>query len=275
MNPNSWLFRVASDPKWGGGHVSRCRVLASEFARNGIGTGFWLDSNDGGWTKILHAAGFDTVPDTAAAGGTNWRGMLVDGYELMDAATLNDMRSVARPVVCIVDHIPPQIDVDLTINPGADPVESGAGHLSGFECALVDPAFADVLPSDGAEVARLLVALGRTDICGASPKVVRALTKATFPSSPPAVTVVLGSNSPLLDDVRGALADYPGSGALCVDEADMVTQFAEADAVVVAGGVSLLECLAAGRPNCVVQTADNQSGNVRQAVSQGGSIDGG
>jgi spore coat polysaccharide biosynthesis predicted glycosyltransferase SpsG len=201
--------------------------------------------------------------------------MLVDGYELMDAATLNDMRSVARPVVCIVDHIPPQIDVDLTINPGADPVESGAGHLSGFECALVDPAFADVLPSDGAEVARLLVALGRTDICGASPKVVRALTKATFPSSPPAVTVVLGSNSPLLDDVRGALADYPGSGALCVDEADMVTQFAEADAVVVAGGVSLLECLAAGRPNCVVQTADNQSGNVRQAVSQGGSIDGG
>jgi spore coat polysaccharide biosynthesis predicted glycosyltransferase SpsG len=87
--------------------------------------------------------------------------------------------------------------------------------------------------------------------------------------------VVLGSTSQILDDVRHALASYTGQSELLVDVPDMAVLYKQVDAVIVSGGVSLLECLAAGRPSCVVQTADNQAGNVRQALSSGGTIDGG
>lgn len=276
MDGCRWLFRVASDPRWGGGHVSRCRVLARELVRQGSGASFWLDQNDGGWSGTLRAEGFGIVSDATAPNWPKWSGVLVDGYDLLDVAALNNMQAIARPLVCFVDHLPPKVDVDLTINAGAEPTsERAAGSLTGFRFSLVEPAFAEIPHACERAVTRLLVVMGRADICGASAKAVQALSKVAFPGPPPALSVVLGSSSPFLDDVRSVLAGYPGQSELKVDVKDMVQLYAESDAVVVAGGVSLLECLAAGRPNCVVRTADNQLGNVRQALALGGSIDGG
>jgi UDP-2,4-diacetamido-2,4,6-trideoxy-beta-L-altropyranose hydrolase len=269
----AWLFRVASDPKWGGGHVSRCRVLARALRRRGVDVAFWLDPKDGGWTESLVVEGFQVV-DGKLAHSVDWEGLVIDGYDLLGRESIEQLGRIARPTVCLVDHLLPGGGVDLMLNAGATQTESGS-LLSGMQYALVDAAFSRIPDVSHGPISRLLVTMGRTDMVGATARVVRGLAQVPFFDPAPVVTVVIGCHSPDRNEVAKMLEKYPGPFELFLDVPDMIGLFAQSDAVVVSGGVSLLECLAAGRPNVVVQTAPNQAGNVGQALEAGASLWGG
>lgn len=273
ITDGAWLFRVASDPKWGGGHVSRCRVLARALRRRGVGAAFWLDVNDGGWAESLVAEGFQVV-DGRLVRSLDWEGLVIDGYDLLGRASIEQLARIARPTVCLVDHLAPGGDVDLMVTAGATQKASGK-ILKGMQYALVDAAFSRIPDVSHGPIARLLVTMGRADMVGATARVVRGLAQVRFFGPPPSVAVVVGRHSPDRDEVAKTLERYPGPFELFLDVPDMTKLFTQSDAVVVSGGVSLLECLAAGRPNVVVQTAPNQAGNVGQALESGASLWGG
>ncbi len=237
---------------------------------------FWFDENDGGWAATMASEGFAIVDGRAPASGGDWGGGVVDGYELLDRDTLGMMRRLVRSLVCVVDDVAPASEVDLIVNAGAE-MAAGAddGVLAGLKYALVDPSFARIPDVVQETVSQVLVAMGRTDAAGATLRVVQALSKARFQGPVPTLTVILGSTSPFLRDVERALQRFPGSSQLLVDVAGMADLYAEADLVIVAGGVSVLECLAGGRPNIVIKTAENQAGNIAQALMSGGSMNGG
>ena len=75
-----------------------------------------------------------------------------------------------------------------------------------------------------------------------------------------------------LDEVREAVRSFGSRAELKIDEPDMLTLVRQADLVIGAGGVSLLERLACGAPSITVVTSANQRLAVQGAARLGGTV---
>lgn len=263
-----WLVRVASHPRHGGGHVARCAVLASALADAGADVVVQLDPDAPEAAAILARHGLRSTED-AVTGPI--LGVVLDGYELMgtEAATL----ARRAPLVVIDDFLDPPGCATLAIN--------GAVHLDGDRIgdlpallgpryALVDPCYA-ALPSRDrtARVANILVTMGRIDPDNLTGACVDLLDAVGFDAR---ITVVASAEM-----VRRAGLDtrvrHPHS--LVIDAPDMVPLLGETDFVVGAGGVSLMERMAAGIPSMTFSLIDNQRLFVAGAAGLGATVDGG
>lgn len=153
-----------------------------------------------------------------------------------------------------VDDLNRDLAVDLLVRPcpvSGEPVAERATRvLLGFEYALLAPHDA---PGDepGPAAQRILVTLGGSDVDGFGAAVASA-TARRLPSAE--VRHAPGpwsqrSNDPLVmtADASNGLGD----------------ELASAEIIVTAGGVTMLESLALGRPTVVVVTADNQVAQAR------------
>lgn len=256
----AWLFRVASNPNWGGGHVSRCRNIARSL-REYAPVQFVLDDESGRWKERLAADSFLALDESAMSDTwrSDWSGCVLDGYSF-DDADARRLRAKTGFLVALVDLQSPPEGTDLVINAAGARVRYPCHALTGLEFALVDPKFAD---SDAPRMDRrpnLLIAMGLRDAPNATAMVLRSL-RGQVRGELGDISVVLGASADHLEDVRALVAQIEGA-VLTLDAEDMRLQVAHADMVVSAGGVGLLECLAAGRPCIAITTADNQEMNV-------------
>ncbi len=211
----------------------------------------------------VKAAGLDLRPsgDVAVDG---W--LVVDGYEFgpdyLDAA-----REKARTLVLDDHGHRDRLPADVVLNPNAGSEDfayapSDALVLSGSRYALLRPEFA-AKPArrrrDGAKP-KVLVTLGGADPGNVTAAVLRAL--APLKAELDVVTVV-GVDNPHEASLR-ALDPNLHRGV-----ADLRSLMLDCDAAVVAGGVTSLECAAAGLPAAVLTLAENQARQARALDAAG------
>ncbi len=113
---------------------------------------------------------------------------------------------------------------------------------------------------------RILVSLGGTDPLNATATVLDALAAADLGI---AVTVVMGSAAPALEQVRAQAARLRPPAELAVDVADMVALMTSCDLAVGAAGTSALERCCLGLPTLLLVIADNQR-EVAAGLAQAG-----
>lgn len=203
-----------------------------------------------------------TVATDALAGGGEGDGsaavLLVDSYHRR--ADDPGVRRFGDALVAAVDDVERDLDVDIVVDPspGADATSHrrAGTALAGAAYALVDldPGSAQPL---GDDVRRVVVTLGggqadagpiATELASALPGVEVRVTAALH------VDVGAGRVVPL------------------TTTSGLAGELAQADLVVCAGGVTLLEALALGRPTVVVTIAENQRRSVTGTVGAGAAV---
>lgn len=275
MTP-AWLFRVASHRSQGGGHVARSGVLARALARR-VPVRMVLDPDSEEARIGLESLGLDCV--TAGNEGTGpWAGAVVDGYPFRrDEAARIAAR--VRPLVWLDDFLDPPHCADLVVNGACHLVGdevAGIPALLGPRYALVDQRLAALPERDRtASVERVLVSFGRLDPDDAAGLALDALALLAEAGIAPAVTVVCAERSTNLPRVRERAVRAGGRVTVETDVPDMVPLLAEADLAIGAGGVSLMERMAAGVPSASLVIADNQRLFVEGAAAEGGTLDAG
>ena len=257
-----WLIRVASRAEAGAGHVSRCRVLARALARHAPTT-FVLD--DEGWRERLAGEPF-AVQTAAVASAGALAGAVVDSYDLGEAEWAA-LRRRARVLAQLDDFLAPRSEADVSIN-DAPHLEGthlgGRPALLGPHYALVDPRY--VLPqrATAERVECVLVSFGASDPGDATGLALAALGLARLGAK---IVVALGSRAPHLASVRRRAE--PLGAELIVDAPDLVAPLARSDLALGAGGVGLLERMAAGVPSLSLALADNQRLQLDGAAAKG------
>jgi UDP-2,4-diacetamido-2,4,6-trideoxy-beta-L-altropyranose hydrolase len=266
-NGQPWLFRVASDPRRGGGHVSRCRTLARVLQKQAP-VHFALDEEHGGWRERLLAENFEVVDLDRALGCDYGEGCLLDGYDFDQNYALQ-LRERLGPLAFMDDKLDPPDCADLIINAGASDGQYGPRRaLTGLKYALADTKFSSIeRPTSAVET--VLITMGLRDAPNATALALQIMAAVAHSGITPKLIIALGSKADHLERVRKLLDQYPGETELHLDVTDMPTLVARADLALVAGGVSMLECLAAGCPSAVLTTADNQTANVDLAKAAG------
>ena len=166
----------------------------------------------------------------------------------------------ARTIVA-VDDVARDLGVDVVVDP--DPGADACAHrragavLLGPQYALVDPALAADPPPVRSPVARVLVTTGGADAAGIGARVGSELADA-LPYA--RVRLVVGPWGRAVADDRVDVVPAP---------AGLASELAAADVVVTAGGVTMLEACALGRPTVAFAIADNQSRSLAGAASVG------
>lgn len=263
-----WLIRVASHRRHGGGHVARCLVLASALVDAGADVVVQLDPGAPEAAAILSRYGLPCTEDTPAG---PIHGIVLDGYELIKKEAMTLARHA--PLVAIDDFLEPPACAKLVIN-GAVHLDgdriSDLPALLGSRYALVDPRYA-ALPSRDrtVPVRNVLITMGRIDPnnqAGACLDLLAAI------GCDVQITVVASAH---MARRTGLDARIQRPHRLVIDAPDMVPLLDATDFIIGAGGVSLMERMAAGIPSLTLLLADNQRLFVGGAARLGATIDGG
>lgn len=219
-------------PSVGLGHRRRMFVLERELTRRNIRVGSYA-------TDAPRPSGDATVA-------------VVDSY-LVRA----DDGSFPADHIVAIDDLDRDLDVDLVVRPGAVGVRqpsSSACELRGLEFALVDVVPQGEHPIED-QAHAVLVTLGGSDRAGLGAEIAVSLA---------------GRRR----DVNVSHAPGPWSRRVhskqvtTIEPSDgLAGQLLDADVVVTAGGVTMLESLALGRPTVVVVTAVNQRAQASAAAA--------
>jgi UDP-2,4-diacetamido-2,4,6-trideoxy-beta-L-altropyranose hydrolase len=274
------LFFADAGPEVGGGHVMRCLTLARALAERGAECAF-VESRAA--APILRRFGWQAQSLLAMSGASDLAGLLAyardiadrfqpdivvfDHYGARDGQEASLKRELRR-IVVLDDLANRKHYCDLLVDPGYGRRAEAyrlfapphAALLTGPAYALVRPEFASARQramsrrAKHGPAARVLVALGMTDIGGVTERVVRALVPALDDVR---LDVVIGSEAASLPGLR-QLAAGDRRVRLWVDDAEMATLTADADIAIGAGGSSVWERAVVGLPSVTVILADNQ-----------------
>lgn len=267
-----WVFRVASSPRWGAGHMSRCLTLATALRRTapGIAIDFLLDDEGGQWTGRLQETGFGRL--TAPPQLQEW-GAIIDHPARADAAELRTTQGCSK-LVYIDDDGRGLRGADLTVHPhpGDAVGVEGAEVLSGSAYAPVDPAWSLVGPPPlDRPVGRILIGLGQVDSVDATSRVLEAVLRLDHDLD--RINVAVGESAPH----RQAVQHLASRSAKCRIHvgADLRPLVSESDLAIGGGGVSLLERLAAGVPTISISQNRTQRLIIAALAEAGATVDGG
>jgi UDP-2,4-diacetamido-2,4,6-trideoxy-beta-L-altropyranose hydrolase len=224
-------------PGVGLGHRSRCHALGAALGAAGFRVRFApVDEH----TALSDAA--DVV--------------VVDSYR----TRADDDRRYRGSIVVAFDDLDRGLAIDLLVlaAPGHEPRHGGAARRvrSGAAYVMVDPALAALEPAPITDpVHTVLVTTGAADAAGVGARIAAGIRRLLDDTV--AIELVVGPwGAP--EGVRGITAP-DGLGA----------RLSGADIVVTAGGITMLESLALGRPTIAVVTADNQRMQVSGVADAG------
>ena len=255
------VFRADASPEIGGGHVSRCLVLAAKLAAAGASVSFWC--NRGALDLCPGLADFDLFPAddgrTAPAGLLEWGCdlLVVDSYDWGYEAE-RACRPWSRTIAVIDDRARGRRDADLLINPNAGFGAGDYAGLVGTECtvlagadyALVRPDFVNSGPriDRRGEALKLLVCFGA------------GVQDAAWSVAYPVLHRVAGASEVHAIDPGQGYRSHTLPPAWTVERycGDMAAALGEADLAVGGGGVSLWERCSMGIPSVTVILAENQ-----------------
>ncbi|MDP7341840.1 MAG: glycosyltransferase [Alphaproteobacteria bacterium] len=263
------VFRVASATRVGGGHVSRCLAVARALG-DAVPALFVLDPGaDAAAARCAEAGVEISFGPLDVASGV--RACVLDGYEF----TPTDIAYFASiaPLAVFDDFGSPPAGASLAINatPGlSGNCQGGVPALLGTRYAAIDARFAALAEwPPAAAVRNVLVTLGRTEAHAEARRALEALESARNHEFDPEVTLVLPGADTMPEGLR-QIVERPSQRITVIESvSDMAAALAEVDLVVGAGGVSLLERMAAGVPSVSVVLADNQRAYIAGAAALG------
>jgi len=289
MNPATMpriVFRADASLEIGTGHVARCLTLADALRARGAACEFVCRALPGDRIDAIRRRGFDVlVGDDPRAGEslrTDW--LVVDHYGL-DRDWEQSLRSAANRIMVIDDLADRPHDCDLLLdqNLGSTPadydslVPLGCELLCGPKFALLQPEFAELrvhsLEPRRARLAefsstRVLVSMGGVDKDNATGRVLDVLGAARLPGEV-AVTVVMGSAAPWIEQVRAQAEALPFPVEIAVEVADMAARMAASDFAIGAAGSTSWERCCMGLPSALAVLADNQARLCQALVGAG------
>lgn len=224
------------------GHRRRCEAVASE----------------------LQLVGLDSVIVASMKGIVAAPVVVVDSYRVR----ADDRRWFVPDQVIAIDDLDRDLAVDVVVLPApgarAATYRNATVVLAGAAYSIVDPGLRGIVGCDDVETAyrpaRIVVTMGAADHDGVGQVVARRCA-ASMPNA--IVQLVVGP--------WGDQSIPPGVEPVwCTNGLGAV--LAHADVVVTAGGVTLLESLALGRPTVAIVTADNQVANVNAVLQAGAAL---
>ncbi len=225
-------------PAVGLGHRRRCEAIAS----------------------ALREYGFESAIVASTRGVVAAPVIIVDSYRVR----ADDRSRFVPDVVVAIDDLGRDLAVDLVVLPA--PGASGSSYrnardvLAGAAYSLVNLAAPARERTIGDGRLRVLVTMGASDSAGIGQRIASEIAAA----APRLLTqLVLG---PWGDTATP-------SGVVRIDGSRGIEDaLSTADVVVTAGGVTLLESLALGRPTIVVETAANQRSNISSVIAAGAAM---
>jgi len=236
------LLRADASPTIGVGHLSRCVAIAAAARARGWDVALWGSVTAGEWLL----GDLPVVPDGGPADV-----VVVDHYGLGEV-------SLDAVVVSVEDGEFGRRRADVVVDAN---LAQGARPDDGSPVVLCGPAYAPLRAevraardarSAGATPPKVVVVMGG----GAAPDAIAA-----------ALTALRDTGVPM--DVH-AISSVPVPGfAVSPPTPELPALFAEADLVVSAAGVTLLELCCIGVPTALVRVADNQAAGYEAALSQG------
>ena len=269
-----WLIRVASHARHGGGHVSRCGCLARALADAGANVTVQLDPGSPDAMARYLRLGLECREDDVLRTGP-WHGSVLDGYDLIDSVA-RDLSRIASPLVVLDDFLTPPPGTALAVNAAFHLHGDHIGQtpaLLGPRYAMIDTGYARLPTNDRTgPVRHILITLGRLDAEGRTGRALDGVEQIAPEAKITVATSVYSPHHMALSERVGALG---GRGRLVCDAPDMLDHLGAADFVVGAGGISLMERMAAGVPSMTLRLADNQRLFVEGAARLGATIDGG
>ncbi len=250
-----WMFCVASAAQYGGGHVMRSLQLAKAM-RCFVDVCFLIDSPQSHWVSVLQSYGFDVLNDVSDLTGVV-DGLWVDHYEPNIAA----FRALSIPIAGIVDIAGHHARYDFSVSY----VACESCDISGFEYALIDPAYAALKRAMDGRM-RYSLCFGQTDSKQVTLSVLKVLE--SYPNQLD-LNVVCGKTNVNRNSLLSFIESSRHRISL-IDSPDSLQQvFEETDVFITSGGVAVLEACAAAIPCVVLTTAQNQVGQVGQLAEMG------
>lgn len=264
-----WLFRVASHPRWGGGHVRRCLAIAQALSPYSP-VQFMLDAGGDAWKPHLIQAGMAVHENDDE--DASYHAVLLDSYE---DGQIDYWRERAELLVVIHDLDDPPGKADLSICQWREEINQGNGYiLSGLEYALINPAYRAIEDSgDTEEAEHILIAFGMVDSSNSTGRALDSLKRLSAQGWHPDVTIVMGQAAPHLPSISKAVDAFEGRARLIVDAPDLIDALTECDMAIGAGGVSAVERAAAGRASITVSISANQVPVANALAQRGATID--
>ena len=199
-------------------------------------------------------------------------GILFDGYHFT-ADEINLAGHLSQSVAYVADHMSIS-DVDLIIRPGQPRMKGDPRNtLSGLKYAMISPRFSRYSSVDiSPQIGSILIAFGLRDSKNATCKVLEALKYIgnTYNVNPD-IYVTIGKETPHLYQIKGLVNALPNA-ELLLDHNDMPGLMKNCDFAIGAGGVGLLERMAAGLPSITVSIAENQVNQSQLCARAGGTI---
>lgn len=272
------LVLADAGPEVGVGHVIRCQALAEELLARGLGAR-QVGRMEVGWVADAYrGAGIAMVGPASvvdAARGQDVRAIVLDTYTL-PAPTSEAVAALGKPTLAIVDGTTRGLLADLYLeqNPGSNAASLGVS----VDRAMCGPAFALIRdqvrrirtrawhPGEAAgRSPRVAVLFGGTDPEHGAHVVGRAIARTEMELS---VTLVAATS----DHARelAGIAWGPRQRSVVVPaNPGVLTDLAQADLVVSAGGSSVYELMCLGRPVALCPVADNQQVTYEHLVGSG------
>jgi spore coat polysaccharide biosynthesis predicted glycosyltransferase SpsG len=289
------LFRCDGDTSVGLGHVSRCAGLAEAFDEIGIRATFYGQYNAAALCLLescgadvarshVHIAGsMDDADETLRLAATlDAFGIVLDGYGFGEAFLEAHAEGRTGRRLMIIDDFAdhdryPRGARILNSTLQAQGMTYRGDELSVFagpEYLLVRRALralrATPQPPSGRSTVRCLVALGGVDRFGRTLSVVDALAAL---STPPDVDVVLSESAPVHGRVAERLARWPSGGRLFGRLPNLADRFADSDACITAGGLTMYEACFLGRPVAVCPQSVREAEDAAFAARAGVALD--
>jgi len=269
---NGVLFRCSSEARVGGGHVSRCLAVAAALDQ-ALPVLMVLDPGAEAAARRCAEAGIAATEGPLDV-SSGWGVCVLDGYEFIHTDYVY-YASVA-PLAVFDDLSDPAAEASLVINP----TPGLSGDRWGEQPALLGTRFAPIRPEFAALsdrsvptiVERVLVTLGSTPAHAEVEHVLRSIDATRNREFDPDVTLILPGSADMPDGLRQIIDHFSQRLIHIESVSDMAPMLDETDFVIGAGGVSLLERMAAGVPSVSVVLADNQRASIQGAAALGATL---
>ena len=240
---------------------------------------FVLDIDANQWQSIVEEKGFTAEllcsgTEIAISQKSEFYGVLVDSYDL-PLSELFEWKSKYGKLVIIDDFGKAPIFADLVISPALT-IEKEINNVN--QINLIGPKYA-LLSSEYSNhknvnnyfsnIKTILLSFGFYDSKNLTKLILDALGKTDFQDT---VQIAIGSNAPHLNSIKKVVSKYTFNVEIFEDIFGLYELNSIADLVIGAGGVSLLERMALGKPSITFAVSDNQIEQVKWAQSIGATI---
>jgi len=298
----NFFFRVDASIQIGNGHVLRCLTLAKNLRSRGQDCIFICRPHLGNLKAMIAEAGFEVVLLPAVASsidepfdpyqnwiGDSWENDIHQTIDLVKHRQVDwividhygiesKWEEVAKKVLLanlmVIDDLADNLHnctllLDQTFARNADEyihlVPNNCELLLGSQFALLRDDFNRVRIDSiqrrkNFELRNILVSMGGVDGSNVTQRVLNALSNLKLELS---VKVILGSNSPWINQVQKFIELKNPSMELLIDVKNMAELMLESDLIIGAAGTTSWERCCLGVPSIVIQLAENQRNILR------------